>query len=69
MDIANARLLTKIKSLEKRVLDLECKVGIQTVLCAGYCDQPTSDPRGMCQPCREQEQRGFRKLQAIKEIP
>lgn len=45
----------KLRALEERVSELEQWLGIATQLCAGYCDQPTTDPGGMCSLCREKE--------------
>ena len=53
---------TEIKALSDRIEQIERRLGIHTVTCAGYCEQPTSDPGGMCQSCRERERRELREL-------
>ena len=53
---------TKLKALSDRIAGIERQLGIKTVMCAGYCEQPTSDPGGMCQPCRERERKEDAKL-------
>ena len=45
----------KLKSLSDRIAVIERHLGIKTQMCAGYCDQPTTDPGGMCESCREIE--------------
>jgi hypothetical protein len=42
-----------MRSLIDRVAEIERHLGIKTQECAGYCDQPTTDPNGMCESCRE----------------
>lgn len=53
---------TKFKALCERVTEIEMRLNIQTRDCDGYCYQPTTDPGGMCQPCRKREQIKFQKM-------
>jgi len=46
---------TATEALSNRIAEIERRLGIKTETCAGYCEQPTSDPGGMCQVCRERE--------------
>jgi hypothetical protein len=50
MDTAN-------KAMSDRISEIERRLGIKTQMCAGYCEQPTSDPGEMCAACREQDVR------------
>lgn len=43
----------EMEALKLRVEEIERRLGIQTAMCAGYCDQPTAEPGGMCQSCQE----------------
>lgn len=56
------KLLSELSALKSRVFELERRAGMRTVLCAGYCDQPTTEPGGMCQPCRERDAQEARRL-------
>ena len=53
---------TEIRALSDRVAAMERHVGMKTQLCAGYCDQPTANPSGMCIACQERERREMRKV-------
>ncbi len=46
---------TEIRSLSDRITAIEERLGIKTVPCAGYCNQPTAETGGMCQACQERE--------------
>jgi len=51
----------EIKVLSDRIAEIERRLGIKTEVCAGYCGQPTSEPDGMCQACRERDGRESRR--------
>ena len=53
------------KALSDRITEIEKKLGINTVQCAGYCEQPTSDPGGMCQTCRDRERQEDARLNRV----
>lgn len=55
-----------LKSLLDRVLVIERHLGIETQMCVGYCDQPTNDPGGMCESCREIERYEFARLRRME---
>jgi hypothetical protein len=42
---------TEILALSNRMTALEQHIGLKTVICAGYCEQPTANPSGMCLAC------------------
>ena len=46
---------TEIRALSDRMAALEQHIGLKTTICAGYCNQPTANPSGMCLACQERE--------------
>ena len=46
---------TGILALSNRIAWLEIHMGLKTTRCAGYCEQPTANPGGMCLACQERE--------------
>jgi len=46
---------TEIRAVSDRIAALEQHIGLKTVICAGYCEQPTASPSGMCLACQERE--------------
>jgi len=53
---------TAIQALSDRISAIEKHLGIKTVPCAGYCEQPTGEPSGMCTACQERERVELRRL-------
>jgi hypothetical protein len=51
------RIDTEILALSNRMTALEQHIGLKTVICAGYCEQPTANPSGMCLACHAREHR------------
>lgn len=56
---------TTTRALSDRVTEIEKRLGIKTEMCCGYCEQPTSDPGGMCQACRERERQEDARLNRV----
>jgi hypothetical protein len=48
---------TMILALSNRMTAMERHMGLKTVICAGYCEQPTANPSGMCLACQAREHR------------
>jgi hypothetical protein len=46
---------TEIRALSDRIAVVEKSLGLKTMICAGYCNQPTANPGGMCLACQERE--------------
>ena len=54
---AQERIDTGIRALSDRISWLEIHMGLKTTICAGYCEQPTANPGGMCLACQVREHR------------
>jgi hypothetical protein len=46
---------TMILALSDRIAWLEIHMGLKTTRCAGYCEQPTANPSGICLACQARE--------------
>ena len=54
---AQQQIDNEILALSNRMTALENHIGLKTEICAGYCNQPTANPSGMCLACQERERR------------
>jgi hypothetical protein len=45
----------ELRALSDRITEIERQMGLKTTMCAGYCNQPTTDPFGMCLACQMRE--------------
>jgi hypothetical protein len=54
---AQQQIDNEILALSNRMTAMEQHIGLKTTICAGYCEQPTANPSGMCLACRERERR------------
>jgi hypothetical protein len=50
----------EIRALSDRISWLEIHMGLKTKICAGYCNQPTANPGGICLACQERERHEIR---------
>ena len=49
-----------VRALSDRIAALEKHIGLKTEMCAGYCNQPTANPGGMCVACQERDRHEIR---------
>ena len=54
---AQQQIDNEILALSDRIAWLEIHMGLKTTRCAGYCEQPTANPSGICLACQAREHR------------
>jgi len=54
---AQQQIDNEILALSNRMTALERHIGLKTEICAGYCEQPTANPSGICLACQAREHR------------